>query len=235
MRLNKYMALCGVASRRKSDDLIQNKKVKINGKIVEELGINLDEKQDIVEVNGKIINLEQKNVYILINKPEGYVTTVKDQFNRKTVLDLVKDIDERIYPIGRLDYETSGLLILTNDGDLTYRLTHPKHEVVKTYLARLKLVPNKIKIKQFESGLKIDDYITAPAQFKIIKKEEKQSICEIKIHEGKNRQVRKMCKVIGHPVLSLKRANIGNIQLGNLKVGEYRHLTQKEIDYLKSL
>lgn len=235
MRVNKYMALCGVASRRKSDELIQNRKVKVNGKIVEELGINVDENKDIVEVNGKRINLEQKNIYILINKPEGYVTTVKDQFDRKTVLDLVKDIDERIYPIGRLDYETSGLLILTNDGDLTYRLTHPKHEVVKTYLARLKLVPDKMKIKQFESGLKIEDYVTAPAEFKIIKKEEKQSICEIKIHEGKNRQVRKMCRAIGHPVLSLKRASIGNIQLGNLKIGEYRHLNQKEINYLKSL
>lgn len=235
MRVNKYMALCGVASRRKSDELIQNKQVKVNGTIVEELGINIDENKDIVEVNGKRINLEQKNRYILINKPEGYVTTVKDQFDRKTVLDLVKDIDERIYPIGRLDYETSGLLILTNDGDLTYRLTHPKHEVVKTYLARLKLVPDKIKIKQFESGLKIEDYVTAPAEFKIIKKQEKQSICEIKIHEGKNRQVRKMCRAIGHPVLSLKRSSIGNIQLGNLGIGEYRHLNQKEINYLKSL
>ncbi|CAH2213733.1 pseudouridine synthase [Tepidibacter aestuarii] len=235
MRLNKYMALCGVASRRKSDELIKNKKVKVNGKIVEELGIDVDENQDEVEVNGKIINIEQKNVYILINKPEGYVTTVKDQFNRKTVLDLVKDIDERIYPIGRLDYETSGLLILTNDGDLTYRLTHPKHEVVKTYLARLKLVPNEIKIKQFKSGLKIEDYVTAPAEFKVIKKEEKQSMCEIKIHEGKNRQVRKMCKAIGHPVLSLKRTALGDIELGNLKVGKYRNLTQNEINYLKSL
>lgn len=235
MRLNKYMALCGVASRRKSDELIKNKKVKVNGKIVEELGIDVDENQDKVEVNGKIIKLEQKNVYILINKPEGYVTTVKDQFKRKTVLDLVKDVDERIYPIGRLDYETSGLLILTNDGDLTYRLTHPKHEVVKTYLARLKFVPDKIKIKQFESGLKIDEYVTAPAQFKVIKKEEKQSICEIKIHEGKNRQVRKMCKAIGHPVLSLRRIAIGDIKLENLKVGKYRNLTQKEINYLKSL
>ncbi len=235
MRLNKYMALCGVASRRKSDELIENKKVKVNGEIVQELGIDVDENRDIVEVNGNIINLEQENVYILINKPEGYITTVKDQFDRKTVLDLVKDIDERIYPIGRLDYETSGLLILTNDGDLTYKLTHPKHEVVKTYLARLKFAPDKIKIEQFESGLKIEDYVTAPAEFKVIKKDHKQSICEIKIHEGKNRQVRKMCKAIGHPVLSLKRMAIGNIDIGNLKVGEYRNLTQKEINYLKSL
>ncbi|MCT4509199.1 MAG: rRNA pseudouridine synthase [Tepidibacter sp.] len=235
MRLNKYMALCGVASRRKSDELIKNKKVKVNEKIVQELGIDVDENQDKVEVNGKIIKLEQKNVYILINKPEGYVTTVKDQFKRKAVLDLVKDIDERIYPIGRLDYETSGLLILTNDGDLTYKLTHPKHEVVKTYLARLKFVPDKIKIKQFETGLKIDEYVSAPAEFRVIKKEEKQSICEIKIHEGKNRQVRKMCKAIGHPVLSLRRIAIGDIKLENLKVGKYRNLTQKEINYLKSL
>ncbi|SHH50208.1 pseudouridine synthase [Tepidibacter thalassicus] len=235
MRLNKYMALCGVASRRKSDELIKNKKVKVNGKIIDELGVDIDINKDIVEVDGKKIYLKNKKVYIILNKPEGYVTTVKDQFNRKKVLDLVENIDERIYPIGRLDYETSGLLFLTNDGELTYKLTHPKHEITKTYIAKLKGIPNENKIKEFEKGLKIENYITAPAKFKILKKENGISICEIKIHEGKNRQVRKMCKAIGHPVLSLKRVSMGNIKLGNLKKGEWRYLTEDEIKYLKSL
>jgi 23S rRNA pseudouridine2605 synthase len=229
------MALCGVASRRKSDELIKNKKVKVNGDIVDELGLDIDINKDIVEVNGEKIYLEDKKVYLMLNKPEGYVTTVKDQFNRKKVLDLVKNIDERIYPIGRLDYETSGLLLLTNDGKLTYKLTHPKHEIVKTYIGKLKGIPSESKIKEFEKGLKIEDYTTAPAKFKIIKKDKNSSICEMKIYEGKNRQIRKMCRAIGHPVLSLKRVSMGNIKLGNLKNGEWRYLTEDEIKYLKSL
>lgn len=235
MRLNKYMALCGVSSRRKSDELIKNKKVKVNGKIIDELGVDIDIDVDIVEVEDKKISLENKKIYIMLNKPEGYVTTVKDQFDRKSVIDLVKNVSERIYPIGRLDYETSGLLLLTNDGDLTYKLTHPKHEVVKTYIGRLKGAPSKNEITRFEKGLKIEDYTTAPAKFKILKVEEKTSLCEIKIHEGKNRQIRKMCDAIDHPVFSLKRISMGDIKLGDLKKGEWRHLTKDEIKYLKSL
>ncbi len=235
MRLNKYMALCGVASRRKSDELIKNKKVKVNGEIVQELGLDIDINKDMIMVNGEKIQLESKKIYILLNKPEGYVTTVKDQFDRKSVLDLIINIKERIYPIGRLDYETSGLLILTNDGDLTYKLTHPKHEIEKTYIGKLKGVPNKFEIKNFERGLKIENYVTAPAKFKILKIEEKYSICEMKIHEGKNRQIRKMCESIGHPVFSLKRVSMGEVKLGELKKGEWRDLNLNEIKYLKSL
>ena len=237
MRINKYIASCGVASRRKAEEIILDGRVTVNGKLVTELAFNIDEEKDIVEIDGEQIGVEKNNVYIVLNKPEGYITTVKDQFDRPSVLDLVKDIDERVYPIGRLDYETSGLLILTNDGDLTYKLTHPKHEVDKTYVARVKgkLTPDEIKM--FKSGLKIEDYVTAPAKLKVIRYDEKTnvSLLEIKIHEGKNRQVRKMCKAINHPVLRLKRTAMGKIRIGECEIGKYRYLTEDEVKYLKSI
>lgn len=237
MRINKYIALCGVASRRKAEELILAGRIKVNDNVVTELSYQVDEENDIVKVDDKIIKEENKLVYILLNKPEGYITTVKDQFDRESVLDLVTDIKERVYPIGRLDYETSGLLLLTNDGDLTYKLTHPKHEVDKTYLARVKgkLTPDEIKM--FKSGLKIEDYVTAPAKLKVIRYDEKSdvSLLEIKIHEGKNRQVRKMCKAINHPVLRLKRTAMGKIRIGECEIGKYRHLTEDEVKYLKSI
>ena len=237
MRINKYIALCGVASRRKAEELILAGKVKVNDNIVKELSYQVDEENDVVKVDDKIIKEENKLVYILLNKPEGYITTVKDQFDRESVLDLVTDIKERVYPIGRLDYETSGLLLLTNDGDLTYKLTHPKHEVDKTYVARVKgkLTPDEIKM--FKSGLKIEDYVTAPAKLKVIRYDEKTnvSLLEIKIHEGKNRQVRKMCKAINHPVLRLRRSAMGKIKIGDCEIGKYRYLTEDEVKYLKSI
>lgn len=237
MRINKYIASCGVASRRKAEEIILEKRVKVNGKVVEELSFNIDEKNDLVEIDNITIGINENYIYIVLNKPEGYITTVKDQFDRPSVLDLVSDIKERIYPIGRLDYETSGLLILTNDGDLTYKLTHPKHEVAKTYIARVKGIPSSEKMKQFEEGLYIEDYKTAPAKIRIIDKNEEKnySICEIKIHEGRNRQVRKMCKSIGHPVQRLKRSAMGKITLKGTEIGKYRHLTSEEIDYLKAI
>ena len=237
MRINKYIALCGVASRRKAEELILAGKIKVNDNIVTELSYQVDEENDVVKVDDKIIKEENKLVYILLNKPEVYITTVKDQFDRESVLDLVTDIKERVYPIGRLDYETSGLLLLTNDGDLTYKLTHPKHEVDKTYVARVKgkLTPDEIKM--FKSGLKIEDYVTAPAKLKVIRYDEKTnvSLLEIKIHEGKNRQVRKMCKAINHPVLRLKRTAMGKIRIGECEIGKYRYLTEDEVKYLKSI
>lgn len=237
MRINKYIASCGIASRRKAEEIILDKRVKVNGKTVCELSINIDENKDIVEIDGKIISLSKNNIYIVLNKPEGYITTVKDQFDRPNVLDLVTDIKERVYPIGRLDYETSGLLILTNDGDLTYKLTHPKHEVDKTYVALVKGQPTYEELKKFREGLDIEDYKTAPAKIRVVdvNEEKKYSKCEIKIHEGRNRQVRKMCKAINHPVLRLRRIAMGEIRLKGLKVGEYRHLTKEEIKYLKSI
>ncbi|CEK29648.1 ribosomal large subunit pseudouridine synthase B [[Clostridium] sordellii] len=237
MRINKYIASCGVASRRKAEELINAGRVKVNGKIINELSFQVDENNDRVEVDEKLIGLEERLVYIMLNKPEGYVTTVKDQFDRKSVIDLVKDVGERVYPIGRLDYETSGLLLLTNDGDLTYKLTHPKHEVDKTYVATLKGVPTLNEMKNFEKGLYIEDYKTAPAKIKLLKKNEEKNycVCEIKIHEGRNRQVRKMCRAINHPVMNLRRKAMGKIVLKDVEIGQYRYLTQEEIDYLKTV
>lgn len=237
MRINKYIASCGVSSRRKAEELINSCRVKVNGVIINELSHQIDELKDKVEVDGKLISLSNKNVYIALYKPEGYITTVKDQFGRPNVLDLIKDIEERLYPVGRLDYETSGLLLLTNDGDLTFKLTHPKHNVDKVYRAKLKGIPNDTEIKNFERGLEIEDYITAPAKIKVLKsfKDKGYTECEIRIHEGRNRQVRKMCRAINHPVLKLKRVNMGEIGLKNLNEGEYRHLTSQEVNYLKNI
>ena len=237
MRINKYIALCGVASRRKAEELILAGRVTVNDEVMTELSYKVDEENDIVKVDDKLIKEENKLVYILLNKPEGYITTVKDQFDRPSVLDLVSDIKERVYPIGRLDYETSGLLLLTNDGDLTYKLTHPKHEVDKTYVARVKGKLTKEEIERFKTGLKIEDYTTAPAKVKVIKYDEQRdsSLLEIKIHEGKNRQVRKMCKAINHPVLRLRRSAMGKIKIGDCEIGKYRYLTEDEIKYLKNL
>lgn len=233
MRLQKFMARCGVASRRKSESIIKEGRVKVNGSIVTELGTKVDKGKDIIEVDNKKIQLEENYVYILLNKPEGYITTVDDEFDRKKVLDLLENIEERIYPVGRLDYDTSGFLLLTNDGDLAYKLTHPKYEVNKKYMAKVEGIPTESKLKQFRSGLAIEDYVTSKAKVKIISKSEISSNLEIIIHEGRNRQVRKMCAKIGHPVLELKRTEMGEIKLGNLKEGTWRHLTPKEVDTLK--
>ena len=231
MRINKYIASCGVASRRKAEELILNKKVKVNGRIIEELSFQVDEKRDVVEVDGERISLDEKEVYILLNKPEGYITTVKDQFDRPNVIDLLSGVSERVYPVGRLDYETSGLLLLTNDGDLTFKLTHPKHEIDKTYIAMVKGELTSDEIQNFKSGLYIEDYKTAPAKLRVLYYDKNKDISklEIKIHEGKNRQVRKMCKAINHPVLRLKRVAMGKITLNECKNGEYRILTVAEI------
>lgn len=233
MRLQKFMARCGVASRRKSESIIKEGRVKVNGIIVTELGTKVDKGKDIIEVDNKKIQLEENYVYIILNKPVGYITTVDDEFDRKKVLDLLENIEERIYPVGRLDYDTSGFLLLTNDGDLAYKLTHPKYEVNKKYMAKVEGIPTESKLKQFRSGLEIEDYVTSKAQVKIISKSEISSNLEIIIHEGRNRQVRKMCAKIGHPVLELKRIEMGEIKLGNLKEGIWRHLTPKEVDTLK--
>lgn len=232
-RLQKYMAKCGVASRRKSEEIISQGRVSVNGKIVKEI-VMIDEELDKVEVDGQIINLEEKKVYIILNKPVGVITSVKDQFGRKTVTEIVNN-KERVYPVGRLDYDTSGLLILTNDGDMAYKMTHPSHEIDKVYSARIKGIPTTEEIDRFKSGLSIEDYITAPSDIKILMKYENSSLVHITIHEGRNRQVRKMCNAINHPVLELKRIRMGDIELGDLKSGEWRELTECEVEFLKRL
>ena len=232
-RLQKYLANVGIASRRKCEELILDGKIEVNGIVVTELGTKVSEK-DIVKYNGKIVKPEEEKVYILLNKPIGYVTTSKDQFNRETVLDLVK-INKRIVPVGRLDMYTSGALILTNDGEFVNMLTHPRNEVNKTYNVTLKGFVENEDIQKLQNGVEIDDgYITKPAKVKILKidKEKNISRVQITIHEGRNRQVRKMCEAINKKVLALHRSSIENIDLKNLKIGEWRYLTNKEIDNL---
>lgn len=233
IRLQKYIAECGIASRRKAEELILEGKIRVNGIIVTELGTKINPSKDIVEYNNKVIEPEQRNVYILLNKPIGYVTTVKDQFNRPSVLDLVK-VKERIVPVGRLDFYTSGALILSNDGDFVYKITHPKHEVNKTYNVTVKGIINDDEIEALRSGVKIDNYITKPAKVKILKTDKDKNISRIQItiHEGKNRQIRKMCEAIGKKVLALHRSKIGNIDVKDLKIGDWRYLTDAEISDL---
>ncbi len=235
IRLQKFLAEANIASRRKAEELIQAGRVRVNGKTVTELGTKVDDEKDIVEADGKEVRIEGKLVYIMLNKPEGCVTTAHDQFNRRTVLDLVEGVSERIYPVGRLDYDTSGLIILTNDGDLTYRLTHPKHNVAKTYIALVDREPTEEEIHTFENGVVIDGRKTAKARLKVIKQDDVGAYLMIVIHEGRNRQVRKMCEAIGHPVRRLKRTATGKLTLGKLKKGQWRYLTDEEIAYLKSL
>lgn len=234
VRLQKYLANCGIASRRKSEELILQGKISINGNKITELGIKINPDKDIVEYNGKKVELESENVYILLNKPIGYVTTVKDQFNRDSVLDLVKT-NKRLVPVGRLDMYTSGALILTNDGDFVYRVTHPKHEIEKTYTVTIVGIVTIEEVEQLKKGVKIEDYITKPAKVKILKTDEEknQSRLEITIHEGKNRQVRKMCEAINHKVIALHRSKIGNISVKDLSLGKWRYLTKKEIESMK--
>lgn len=230
IRLQKYMAEVGIASRRKAEELILEGKVKVNGKIANELGIKILPNKDIVEYNGKKVVLEKEYVYILLNKPIGYVTTVKDQFNRDSILDLVKT-NKRIVPVGRLDMYTSGAIILTNDGDFVYKVTHPKHEIEKTYTVTIKGIVKSNEVEELKKGVKIEDYITKPARVKILKTDEEKNISrlEITIHEGKNRQVRKMCEAIGHKVLALHRSKIAGIGVKDLELGKWRYLTKNEV------
>lgn len=233
MRINKYIAQAGVASRRKADELIENGNVKVNGAVMKEPGYDVQE-GDKVEVNGRLIEGQQKLVYVLVNKPFGVITSAKDEKDRVTVMELVKDIDERLVPVGRLDYNTTGALIMTNDGSLTYRVTHPKHELGKTYRALVKGVVSNEKARKLRSGVDIGGYVTKRAKVTILKGNQNSTLVEITIFEGKNRQVRKMFSAIGNPVQELERVAIGNIRLGHLKSGHYRKLTKEEIEYLKN-
>lgn len=233
MRINKYIAQAGIASRRKADELIINGNVRVNGAVLKEPGYDVKD-DDVVEVNGRRIRAEEKKVYILLHKPVGYLTTVSDDKERNTVMDLVGDVEARIFPVGRLDYNTSGMLIMTNDGDFAYRLTHPKHEMPKTYRARVAGVLSREKCARLEQGVDIGGFVTSKAKVSVVKGLPRTTIVDITIHEGKNRQVRKMFKAVGNPVQDLSRIAIGAVHLGRLSEGHYRKLTREEIEYLKN-
>lgn len=230
VRVQKFLADNGIASRRKCEEYILNGRVKVNGKIITELGTKINPDTDKIEFDEKMIEIKNNKVYILLNKPVGYVTTAKDQFDRKIVLDLIKT-KERVVPVGRLDMYTSGALILSNDGEFINKITHPSHEVEKTYNVTIRGIVNEDEIDKLRNGVDIGGYITKPAKVRILKIDEKNNITrlEIKIHEGKNRQIRKMINCIDKNVIALHRVSIGNITVKNMKIGEYRFLKENEI------
>lgn len=234
VRLQKFIANSGICSRRNAEKLILDGKIQVNGKTITELGTKINPDTDVVIYNGREIKQNTKHVYILLNKPIGYVTTVKEQFGRPTVIDLIKGIDEKLLPVGRLDMYTSGALILTNDGDFIYKVTHPKNEVEKTYNATVRGIITREDVENLEEGVVIDDYTSGKAKVRILKIDEqkKTSRVQITIHEGKNREVRKMCEAVGKPVIALHRTRIGNIEVKDLKLGTWRFLSEKEINSL---
>lgn len=237
VRLQKFLANSGICSRRAAEKLIIDGKISVNGIVVTELGTKVQPEKDIIEYNGKKVNVQEKRVYILLNKPIGYVTTVKEQFGRPTVMDLIKDVGVNVVPVGRLDMYTSGAIILTNDGDFVYTVTHPKNEIEKTYNATVKGIFTNEDAKKIENGVKIEDYVSGKAKVKILKIDEVKNISrvQITIHEGKNREVRKMCETIGKPVISLHRTRIGNVNVKDLKLGTWRFLKEAEINELKNI
>lgn len=233
VRLQKFMAEQGIASRRKSEDLIRTGKVKVNGHIAV-IGQKINPKKDLVTVGKqKIVPPKTRNmIYIMLNKPRGYVTTVSDEYDRKTVMDLIPDIKERIYPVGRLDKDSEGLLIMTNDGSFTNCLTHPSHELAKVYRVTVRPAVDDEILYNLRNGIVIDGRKTAPADVTVLTEEENRVVLEFVLHEGRNREIRKMCESQGLEVARLKRTAVGSLKLGVLPQGKYRELTEQEVKKL---
>lgn len=235
MRLQKYMALCGVASRRASEEMIAAGRVCVNGCTVTEMGVQVDEEHDLVTVDGNPIHLEVEKHYLAYHKPMGEVTTASDPEGRATVMDKFRDYPVRLYPVGRLDYDSEGLLLLTNDGDMMNSLLHPSHEVNKTYLARVSSRLEDESVRRLRQGVTLDGRLTSPAQVRVVRYETFDTVVLVTIHEGRYRQVRRMFEAVGHQVVSLKRVGFGPIALGDLPRGQWRHLTEAEVRRLKEL
>ena len=236
MRLQKYMAMCGVAARRKCEEMIAAGRVTVNGRVITEMGTQVEE-QDEVLVDGVRITPEEEKRYVLYHKPAGEVTTVSDEKGRETVMDRFRDFPVRLYPVGRLDYDSEGLMLLTNDGALAQRLTHPSCEVDKVYLARVTGNPSNEAIDRLRRGVYMegDERRTYPADVRVVRDESLFSDILVTIHEGRNRQVRRMFDAVGHKVLLLRRVRFGPLELGNLRRGEWRELTAQEVELLHRL
>jgi len=234
IRLNKFLASAGVASRRKCDDLIDAGRIKVNREITTKLGLRIDDEKDEVEYDGTVVYPVEKKIYIIVNKPAGFVSTVKDEHDRKTVIDLLP-ISERIFPVGRLDYESTGVLLLTNDGPLSHRLTHPSYEIDKIYHALLDKVITPKDLYHIEHGIMLDNKKTHPCKASQVRVYDNCSLLSISIHEGRNRQIRRMFEELEYEVQELDRIRFANIDLSGLKRGEWRHLTKKEIAELKQI
>ena len=235
-RLQKVLAQAGIASRRACEEWIRRGWVQVNGQVVTQLGTKVDPHTDEILVRGKPVTVSRRKIYIVINKPRGVITSMSDPQGRKVVTDLLPDLPERVFPVGRLDYDTEGLLLLTNDGALAHRLMHPRYGVEKVYLAWVQGIPQEKDLKRLREGIELEDGPTAPAKVKLLKanKQRQTALCRIAIHEGRNRQVRRMFAAVGHPVTALKRIQQGPIRLGDLKPGEYRFLSQEEVSRLMS-
>lgn len=234
-RLQKIISAAGIASRRAAEQLILEGRVRVNGRVVTELGSKADAGNDHVKVDGKLINPKQPKTYIVLNKPAGYVTTMSDPEGRPIVQNLLKGIKTRVYPVGRLDYNTEGMLLLTNDGDFAHLIMHPRHELPKTYLVKIKGVLGAEDVDKLEKGVYITEGRTGPAKVRLIRKEEANSWIEITIHEGRKRQVRRMLDHVGHSVIKLTRVKVGNLALGALGSGLFRHLTPAEVKGLREM
>ncbi|MCC6143623.1 MAG: rRNA pseudouridine synthase [Candidatus Hydrogenedentes bacterium] len=234
MRIQKYLAECGVASRRASERLIEDGRVRVNGHMAE-IGQNIDPETDNILVDGKPVKHEEEKVYLVINKPVGSVTTASDTHGRRTVIDFVSSINARVFPVGRLDMDVEGVLILTNDGELAFRLTHPSYEVDKVYLVLVRGLMTAETAIRLEKGVELEDGLTAPAQAVILNEGERTTLVRLTLHEGRKREVKRMCAAVGHPVRRLQRIAFGNVQCKGLRPGEWRHLTRQELDGLKQL
>ncbi|MCD6385425.1 rRNA pseudouridine synthase [Candidatus Sumerlaeota bacterium] len=234
-RLHKYMARCGVASRRKCEELIFSGKVRVNGEIVREPGTKIDPGVDRVEVEGRLVSEPEESIYIMLNKPPGYITSAEDSFNRPTVFELVKDVRKRVFSVGRLDLNSRGLLLLTNDGELAYRLTHPRYKVEKEYIVKINGVPTARELRQLEEGVELEGgYRTQQAQLKVLDRTNNTATVSVVISEGRKRQVKRMFSAIGYRVMDLRRIRIGDIHLGKLPEGRWRYLRKGEIKKLKT-
>ena len=228
VRLQKYLAECGVASRRKSEELIEQGAVRVNGQIAQ-IGDKINPKSDSVTVKGKKVIKQKSNIYIMLHKPRGFITTMSDERDRKCVAELIKDVPGRVYPVGRLDRDSEGMLLCTNDGEFANAMTHPRKHVPKTYRVTVRPEITQEQITALTTGIVIDDRMTAPAEIRVVTREEGRVVLEIILYEGRNRQIRKMCEAVGLEVASLKRTAVGSVKLGMLKQGDWRDLTDDEV------
>lgn len=235
MRLQKYLAQSGIASRRNSEKLIADGHVTVNGQVVTEMGVQVDEERDRICLDGQPVRLEPEKHYIMYNKPAGEVTTVSDPEGRATVMDRFKNYPVRLFPVGRLDYDSEGLLLLTNDGDLMNNLLHPSREVIKTYLAKVSNRLTGEEIRRLRGGVMLDDRLTSPASVRVVREEAFDTVVLVSIHEGRYRQVRRMFEAVGHQVVTLKRVGFGPLELKDLPRGQWRKLTDMEVRKLKAL
>ncbi len=236
-RLQKIISRAGAASRREAERMILSGRVQLNGQVVTELGVQAEFGRDEIAIDGQVLKLQVPRLYFLLNKPQGYISAVKDDRDRKTVLDLLPKVKEYIYPVGRLDYDTEGLLILTNDGEMMNGLLHPSYEINKTYVAQAQGVVKQGQLQKLAEGILLEDGMTAPAKVKLLKQAKDHSSClvQLTIHEGRNRQVRRMLQAVGHKVLKLRRTSFAGLTLQGVELGAYRELTQEEITALKKL